>query len=94
MIVIAGAAFVTGVVTFIATAPYSLLAALCAAPMVGSLCGFLAGLGIAWQADSRARADRRAQAQIDEAVASLRGIAARAHGKAPAEKGASHDRAA
>jgi hypothetical protein len=94
MIVIAGVAFVTGIVTFVATVPYSLLAALCAAPMVGSLCGLLAGLGIAWQVESRARADRRAQAQIDEAVASLQDIAAQARGKAPAAKGASHDRAA
>lgn len=89
MIVIVGVAFVSGVVTFLAALSHSLLAALCAAPVVGSSCALLAGLGIAWQADRRELADRRMQARIDEAVAGLRDVAAKARGETAPAKGAS-----
>jgi hypothetical protein len=62
--------------------------------MVGSSCAFLAGLGIAWQADRRQLADRRMQAQIDEAVASLREVAAKARGDAAPATSASHRKVA
>ena len=94
MIVIAGVAFLSGIATFIATVSYGVVAALIAAPMIGSLCALLAGIGIAWQGDRRALADRRMNAQIDEAVASLRDVAGRARGEAAPEPGASRHRAA
>ncbi len=94
MIVIAGVAFVSGVVTFLAAVPYSLAAALVAAPMVGSFLRPSRRIGIALQAERHARVERKVEVQIDEAVASLRAIAAQARGEASRETSASGRNAA
>lgn len=90
MIVLVATALGSGIVTAIALAPISKLAALIVTPLVASLATVLAGATLAYRRTAHDDALLALDAQTDAMVAALKGVSAqppsRAHSSAPARR--------